>query len=464
MKIENGKATGIKIAYVGGGSKNWAWNLMSDLAQESALSGDVYLYDIDKEPAVQNAQIGNGIGKNDDKLDNWKYYVSDTLEDALKGANFVIISILPGTFEEMRSDVHTPEKYGIYQSVGDTMGPGGIIRALRTIPMYEVIANGIRENCPNAWVINYTNPMTMCTRALYKVFPEIKAFGCCHEVFGTQKFLAKVLEKKLGIKDIKREDIRCEVMGVNHFTWIKKAYYQDIDIFPIYKEFCEEYAKVGFTEGNDDNWLNRVFSSKQMVKMDLFLRYGYIAAAGDRHLAEACPGKWYLESPECVEKWGFGLTSVDHRYKLLDDALEKRRKYISGEEEFKLKPSGEEGVKQMKAILGLGSFVTNVNMPNRGQITNLPMGAVVETNASFTSNTVAPVTVGDLPPAVFALTIDHVAVQEMVVEAAVTRDLDLAFQAFCKDPQVKRLNLTEARALFDEMIENTKEYLTMYNI
>ena len=464
MKIENGKATGIKIAYIGGGSRGWAWNLMSDLAQESALGGEVCLYDIDIEAARKNEIIGNSIAKVHKDMDNWTYSVSETLEGALSGANFVIISILPGTFEEMRSDVHTPEKYGIYQSVGDTMGPGGIIRALRTIPMYEVIANGIKENCPDAWVINYTNPMTMCTRSLYKVFPEIKAFGCCHEVFGTQKFLANILEKKLGIKDIKREEIRCEVMGVNHFTWLKSAHYNDIDIFPIYKEFCEENIEVGVLDEIDDNWLNRVFHSKQQVKMDLFLRYGYIAAAGDRHLAEACPSNWYLENPECVEKWGFGLTSIEHRYALLDDKLRKSAALVSGEEQFEINPSGEEGIRQIKAILGLDNFVTNVNMPNRGQISNLPMGAVVETNASFASGTVSPVTVGELPPAILGLTIDHVIIQEMVVEAAVTKNLDLAFQAFCKDGQVATLNLDDAKALFDEMIENTKEYLTMYNI
>ena len=101
-----------------------------------------------------------------------------------------MISIMPGTFDEMESDVHAPEKFGIYQSVGDTTGPGAVMRALRTIPMFEEFAAAIREYCPQAWVINYTNPMTVCVKTLYRVFPKIKAFGCCHEVFGTQKLLA----------------------------------------------------------------------------------------------------------------------------------------------------------------------------------------------------------------------------------------------------------------------------------
>ena len=142
----------------------------------------------------------------------------------IEGADFVVISILPGTFDEMESDVHTPEKYNIYQSVGDTAGPGGILRALRTIPMFEEIAENIKKYCPDAWVINYTNPMTMCVKTLYKVFPEIKAFGCCHEVFGTQKTACKMHLKILKvIKDVKREDIKVNVVGVNHFNLAYKG-------------------------------------------------------------------------------------------------------------------------------------------------------------------------------------------------------------------------------------------------
>ncbi len=464
MKIENGKATGVKIAYIGGGSRGWAWNLMSDLALEPSMSGEVHLYDIDFDAAYKNEIIGNKIKETHKDAADWIYKADKKIEDALQGAHFVVISILPGTFEEMRSDVHAPEKYGIYQAVGDTVGPGGIIRALRTLPMYEVIANAIKDNCPDAWVINYTNPMTMCTRMLYKVFPEIKAFGCCHEVFGTQKFLAGIVEEKLGIEKVQRDEIKCEVMGINHFTWLKNAHYKNYDLFDMYKEFCEENKEIGSTKGFDDNWLNKVFKSRQKVKMDLFLRYGYYAAAGDRHLAEACPGNWYLENPDCVENWGFALTPVSYRTEALKDKLQESEDLATGKKAFEIRPSGEEGVVQMKALLGLSTLVTNVNLPNRGQIANLPMDAVVETNASFTADVVAPVCVGNMPDSIYGLTIDHVVIQEMVVDAAYNKDIKKAFEAFLKDPQIATLNLKDAKALFDEMIENTKEYLTMYNI
>ena len=183
MKYENGKVRDLKIAYIGGGSRGWAWGLMSDLVSNDDMSGDVALYDIDRDAAKNNEIIGNRYNSAEGAVSEWHYKAVDNIDDALTGADFVIISILPGTFDEMESDVHAPEKYGIYQPVGDTTGPGGAIRALRTIPMYEEFAKAIKKNCPNAWVINYTNPMAVCVNTLYKVFPENKAFACCHEEF-----------------------------------------------------------------------------------------------------------------------------------------------------------------------------------------------------------------------------------------------------------------------------------------
>ena len=461
MKYTNNGVEDLKIAQVGGGSRGWAWGLMSDLASASDISGEVSLYDIDFEAAYHNEIIGNMFNDAEGAKSKWTYKATKTIGEALTGADFVVISILPGTFDEMASDVHTPEKYGIYQPVGDTTGPGGIIRALRTLPMIEVIAKAIKEYCPRAWVINYTNPMTVITKMLYKVFPEIKAFGCCHEVFGTQKFLAAVLEEKLGYKDIKREEIKVEVTGINHFTWLTKANYHNIDLFPIYKEFCDEYATVGFTKGKDDNWLNSVFASAQCVKMDLFKRYGYIAAAGDRHLAEFCEGSWYLKNPEQVKEWKFALTDVAWRKEKLKGRLERSENWRTGKEKVKLEETGEDGVNQIRALLGLEDMITNVNIPNYGQIPNLPLGAVVETNANFRDDTVTPVFTGDLPISIYPLISRIVAEQELIVEAAFNRDLELAFKAFVNNPLVN-LPVATARELFDEMVENTKSYLTEY--
>ena len=461
MKYVDGRAEDIKIAYIGGGSRGWAWGFMSDLAVVDDMCGSVYLYDIDLEAAKRNEVIGNGIKNIDGCKSEWKYKAVDTIDRALIDADFVIISILPGTFDEMESDVHLPEKYGIYQSVGDTAGAGGIIRALRTIPMFEEIAENIKKYCPNAWVINYTNPMTMCVKTLYKVFPDIKAFGCCHEVFGTQKLLAAALEELRGLENVKREDVKVNVVGVNHFTWLTKAQYKDIDIFPVYREFAEKYKDTGYVRDVDENWMNKFFSCSEKVKIDLFLRYGSIAAAGDRHLAEFCPGDWYLKDKETVEEWGFALTPVSWRKEDLQTRLEKSEKLYSGEEKFVLKETGEEGVQQIRALLGLCDLVTNVNIPNQGQIPNLPIGAVVETNACFRANSLNSVFAGNIPDAIYPLISCVCGEQERVVDAALARDLDGVFNAFAADPNIC-LNVKDARKLFDEMIDNTKKYLTMY--
>ena len=143
MKYTDRGVENLKIAYIGGGSRGWAWKLMSDLVSAEDISGEVDLYDIDYEAALHNEIIGNKFNTAEGARSKWTYHARKTIGEALTGADFVVISILPGTFDEMESDVHTPEKYGIYQPVGDTTGPGGIIRALRTIPMMEVIAKAI---------------------------------------------------------------------------------------------------------------------------------------------------------------------------------------------------------------------------------------------------------------------------------------------------------------------------------
>lgn len=456
MYYEENCVKDLKITYIGGGSRGWAWGFMTDLALDAQMEGTVCLYDIDHPAAESNAVIGARLSKAPGAVSHWRYTVCNELDKALEGADFVVISILPGTFEEMRSDVHAPEAYGIYQSVGDTVGPGGMIRALRTIPMYVEFADAIRRSCPNAWVINYTNPMSLCVRTLYEVFPQIHAFGCCHEVFGTQKLLAEMLRDMCGIENVTRQEIRVNVLGINHFTWFDQASYKGEDLFPLYRRFVDKYYETGFEFG-DDNWMNSTFECAHRVKFDLFRRYGLIAAAGDRHLAEFVPG-WYLESPEDVRRWKFGLTSVDWRIKDLHERLARSRRLCSGEEAVKLESDGEEGHLLIKALLGLGDLVSNVNVPNHGAISNLPEGSVVETNALFCRNAIHPVAAGALPGSVQALVMRHVLNQENTLQAALHCDRTLALSTFLNDP-LMRVSLADGERLFDEMMRNTAAYL-----
>lgn len=463
MNYRDNKVTDLKIAYIGGGSRGWAWTFMTDLAMDDSMSGTIRLYDIDKEAARHNEIIGKRLTEREDTVGKWDYVTSDSLEEALTGSDFVVISILPGTFDEMASDVHLPERLGIYQSVGDTAGPGGFIRALRTIPMFVEIAEAIKKYAPEAWVINYTNPMTLCVKTLYHVFPQIKAFGCCHEVFGTQKVLKGICEEALGFTDVERKDIMVNVLGINHFTWFDQASYKGVDLFPVYREYVEKHYEEGYEEP-DKNWANSSFNCSHRVKFDLFRRYGLIAAAGDRHLAEFMPGEEYLKDPETVASWRFGLTTVDWRKDDLQKRLAKSRRLADGEEEIELKPSGEEGILLMKALCGLERVVSNVNIPNTGlQIPNLPASAVVETNAVFSRNSIKPVIAGELPEQVLKLVMPHVENHEAILEAALTGNREPVYRAFLNDPLVKgRAGETEVKKLADDMIEHTKKYLPQF--
>lgn len=459
MTYENNCVKDLKIAYVGGGSRGWAWTLMNDLKKTTDMSGTVFLYDIDGKAAKNNEIIGNKIDG-----EGWRYKAAKTIGEALTGADFVVVSILPGTFDEMEADVHSTEKYGIYQSVGDTAGAGGFVRALRTIPMIREIAANIRKYCPEAWVINYTNPMAVCIGTLYREFPEIKAFGCCHEVFGTQRLLTCALKEVEGIEGVDRSEISVNVVGVNHFTWFTSAKYKNIDLFGTYRKFIDRFFESGYNKKGTglDHWMNNSFACNERVKMDLFNRFGYIAAAGDRHLAEFMDGKDYLASPECVTDWMFGLTTVAWRKNNLVERLERSERLLSGEEVYELRDTGEEGTFQMRALLGLDTMVTNVNIPNRGQIPNLPIGTIVETNAAFRTDSLQPVYAGEVPASIYPLIARSAKENDYMIEAGFSLDLDYAYTLFAKLNMIKELTEEQKKELFVTMCKGNKKYLKDY--
>lgn len=456
MQYENGRVTGLNIAYVGGGSSGWAWTFMTDLAMDGSLGGTIRLYDLNEDAARRNAAIGNRLSARPGVAGRWEYVTCSTLGQALEGADFVVISILPGTFAEMASDVHTPERLGIYQSVGDTTGPGGIIRALRAVPMFVTVGEAVKKYAPGAWVINYTNPMAVGVRALYHAFPGIKAFGCCHEVFNTQQVLRDICQMRFGLTGLTRRDIRVNVLGLNHFTWFNDASYEGIDLFPVYREYVDSHYEEGYN-APDKNWVSSTFFCAHRVKFDLFRRYGLIAAAGDRHLAEFMPGGDYLADPETVRSWKFSLTPVSWRLSDQAQRLERSRRLAAGEEEIPLKPTGEEGILLIRALCGLDRVVSNVNVPNAaGQIPNMPRDTVVETNAVFSRDAIRPVFAGAVPANMEPIMAPHVANQERVLRAALERDRRLVYEAFLTDPLVAgRASDEEVKKLADDMIAAT---------
>lgn len=456
----------IKIAYLGGGSKAWARVFMTDLALAEGLCGEIALYDIDVSAVELNQRIGAVINRSPETVSKWDYRVYTEIGEALDGADFVACSILPGTFDEMKSDVHLPEEYGIYQAVGDTVGPGGILRAMRTVPIYEGFAREIKAHCPQAWVINLTNPMTACTKTLYDVFPEIKAFGCCHEVFHAQEFLCCVAHEVLGVPRPSRREMVIDACGVNHFTWITEANYNGRDMLAVLPEFIDRFYEKGYCEHlgvEPDDFKEDPFRYGNKVKMDLFRRFGVLAAAGDRHLVEFMDRSWYLKNKADAESWLYHLTTVGYRKQDRINKINQSHRIADGEEEIKVVKSDEEVVELMKALLGLiPPMVSNANTLNVGQMAGMPAGAVVETNCVFSRNSVKPIVAKPLPGDVNALVLRNAQNIENAYYGIKNRDFRQIFEAFVNQPLCSGLALSDARELFVRMVKATDNYLRDY--
>jgi alpha-galactosidase len=222
------------------------------------------------------------------------------------------------------------------------------MRALRSVPVKAHYAHLVMKYCPRAWVINYTNPMTLCTAAFYAAEPRIKAFGCCHEVFGTQGFLSGLVQKWYGVRRPKRHEIVLDIAGVNHFTFATAASWRGRDLFPRLRRMVA--ARGAFADKTSAARARKKkgqwFGSEKLIALDFFRRFGALGAAGDRHLAEFVP--WYLGSEKELHRWGVVLTPYAWRL-----ARGRRGRRSTTYSRATLNPSGEEGVAQMMALLGL---------------------------------------------------------------------------------------------------------------
>ena len=442
----------VRIAFVGGGSLNWARSLMADLAFDTRLAAHVALYDIDHAAAQRNAETGRRYAAVS-RGTAATYEVCQTLESALKGADVVVISILPGTFEDMANDIAIPARFGIAQSVGDTVGPGGFIRALRAIPMLAEIGGAIQRAAPDAFVCNLTNPMSVLVGALYSVFPGIKAWGACHEVTKIRQQVAWIANQRSDGAQFTHRDVAVNVLGINHFTFVDQISLDGQDMMPAYRAFVGVHAEGGWpqSEGSDPEKA-RYFGSRNLVAFDLMRRFGIPAAAGDRHLAEFLPASDYLRDPDA---WGFALTPVAYRKKMQAARIAQAEAQRAGRAPVAAHRSDEALTDQIAALMGGTPFVGNVNLPNCGQLDGFPSGAIVETNASFDAGKVAALPAGRLPHGPEAIALDHAKRQSALVDAVMAEERDALFPLFRSDPLVAPLDDNDARKMFGEMIAAT---------
>jgi alpha-galactosidase/6-phospho-beta-glucosidase family protein len=439
---------GPKIAFVGGGSYQWGPKIILDVAlNEELRGGSLVLHDINGEALGDLYEWGTralAVAQADLKLEK-----TLRLEEALKAADFVVLSISTGGLDATALDLEIPARYGVVQTVGDTVGPGGLFRGLRNIPVVVEIARAMEEYCPDAVLLNLTNPLTVLTRAVSKA-TSIRAVGLCHELFSTLGMLSKMF-------DLPEKAINVRVAGINHFIWVT-------DVLVHWRDVTEEaFRRISGGEARELSLSDAAgdtdpFTNTWGFRTELCRLYGYLAAAGDRHVCEFLPG--YLRDEKERERLDLRVTTVDVRRERLVTDRERVRRMIRGEEAIPTGRSREEISDIMAAMWSGEDSVNIVNLPNAGQVRDLPLGVVVETYGALNGTGASGIVFGELPPPIAALVHPHVFNQEAIVQAGLTGDTNLAFRAFLNDPLVG--SGPDARKMFEEMFEAQREYLPQF--
>lgn len=430
---------GPKVVIVGGGSYQWGPKLVLDAAMSEDLrGGSLVLHDTDPVALDDVFRWGErvvGLAGSGLKLEK-----AQRLDEALEGADFVVLSISTGGLDAMAHDLEIPEGYGVVQTVGDTVGPGGIFRALRNMPVVVGIAREMERICPGAVLLNLTNPLTALTRAVTKT-TSIRTIGLCHELFGT----LEVLAEEFGVQE---DRLDVEVAGVNHFIWITRIAAGGRDVTDETRwRVAEGKVRDAVLEkvGDDpDPFVNTWGFRTEMCRL-----YGHLPAAGDRHLCEFLPG--YLEDESERERLDLRRTTIKDRKEKLAGDRDLVRRQADGEEEVEVRRSREEISDVIGAIHAGRRSVNIANIPNEGQVDDLPRGAVVETYAAIDGLGARGVSFGALPSPIENLVRPHAINQEMIVEAGLKGDKELTFRAFVADPLVS--HRPGARRMFEELFE-----------
>ena len=430
-----------KITIIGGGSYTWAPTFMRDVFGTPELAGStIVLQDI----APQRVELTHALGQKmiaDFNLD-FRLEKTLSLEEALQGADFVILTITTGGLESMRADLEIPAQYGIRQSVGDTTGAGGLARALRNIPVVAEIGRKVMEICPNALFLNYTNPMTVLTRTL--AMQGVRVVGLCHEWIG-------VREKLAAIFGATPEKIQAKIAGVNHLIWVTDLYADGRRVFDELPVIAEKILRGEIKVDEDDS---SVFADHAKVKATLFQLYGAVPAAGDRHIAEFFP-HFINESTNWGADYDIRLTSVEDRYGMEAFAKAMIESVLRGETDLKpfMEEVSSEAANKIIRALKVGEpYLGIMNLPNAGQISNLPRNAVVETHGVIDAAGARGIAFGDVPVGVQSILEHHIRQQEMTVAAALNGDKQLALQVLLNDPLSSRLTVPQAKAMLDELL------------
>ena len=433
-----------KITFMGAGSTVFAKNVLGDSMCTPALEDSVIaLYDIDpqrlKESELMLTAINNNLGS---KAKIEAYCGVETRKDALRGANYVVNAIQVGLYDPCTIiDFEVPKKYGLRQTIADTLGIGGIFRALRTIPVMFDFAKDMEEVCPNAWFLNYTNPMAMLTGAMLRYTP-IKTVGLCHSV----QVCASTLMKHAGMEY--DDTVQWKIAGINHQAWLLEITKNGEDLYPEIKRRCAQ-----ITEKHGD-----------MVRLEIMKRFGYYVTESSEHNAEYMPFFIKDKYPELIERFNIPLDEYPRRCVSQIERWEKQRDELTKDPHLTHTRSREYASRIMEAMETNQPFKFGGNVLNTGLITNLPQNACVEVACIADASGVAPTYVGDLPEQCAAMNRTNINVQLLAIQAAVTRKKDYIYQAAMMDPHCQsELSIDDIVALCDDLIEAHTGWLPEYH-
>lgn len=453
---------GPRIVIIGGGSYQWAPKLLIDIANTPSLhTAEIVLEDIDPEPLPRMVRLVERIAEL--RAIGLEARATTNQREALEGADYVVVTISTGGFDSMRHDLEIPERYGVHQSVGDSVGPGGINRALRNIPVLVAIARDMEELCPDAWLLNITNPMTTLCRAVTRA-TSVKTVGLCHEIAMTRHTLSMLLGADY-------RDVDLTITGVNHLPVITDVRIDGRDGLELLRDLLDhaderaaEMLEIDLPDDLDESIRAQLTKGPVLdsnrLKFELFRRFGALPGAGDRHLAEFFPG-FLTEASGWGERWGVKLTSIADRER---DRKEDIARFddLMTMTEVPTAPSGE-----IVAPL-IDSFLTGtrrefpVNVPNTGQCPDFPAEVVVESIGVADREGIRGRDRAVAPPVLAEYLRRVSASQELTVDAALSGNRERAFEAMVADPLAGRIDFERLAQMTDDMIDATKPWLPQF--
>ena len=439
----------MKITFMGAGSTIFARNVIGDcMCTPSLCESEFALYDIDEQRLKESEIILSAINRNinEGKAKITTYLGEAQRKDALRGASFVVNAIQVGGYEPCTvTDFEIPKKYGLRQTIADTMGIGGIMRALRTIPVMKAFADDMEEVCPDAWFLNYTNPMAMLTGYMLR-YTKIKTVGLCHSVQGCSKDLLNAL----GMED-KVEGRTDVIAGINHMAWLLDI--RDKDGNDLYPEIKKRAKEKNATEKHWD-----------MVRYDYIDKLGYYCTESSEHNAEY--NGFYIKSryPEMIEEFNIPLDEYPRRCVNQIAGWEEERDRILADGKITHERSKEYASYIMEAIVTNKPYKIGGNVLNNGLIDNLPKEACVEVPCLVDGSGITPCHMGELPLQLAAMNASNIYPQLLTIEAAATLEKKYIYNAAMMDPLTgSELNIKDIYAMVDEMLEAHKDWLPEYH-